>query len=111
MGLLSLIKKEKAELKPYFEKKRNPCPFYGFHILLGNLIDQDGNRCALITTSYSPCQMEVAKKTPEWNKCPFNTEENRNKLVNNLKNAQTFPKEFKHGIKFSDWAEYILKNK
>jgi len=50
------------------------CPFYGRHLaMIGAapfaLIDQKGNQCALITTSFSPCQREIAGQTIDWRLC------------------------------------------
>ena len=58
-------KGKETELKPVYEKERHNCPFYGFFLGLNNaLMDQNGNQCALITNSYSPCHMEIRAKTP-----------------------------------------------
>jgi len=51
------------------------CPFYGYGLfrLEGQypftLINQFGNRCALVTGSHSPCQMEIAGEPPDWRTC------------------------------------------
>lgn len=111
-----LFPSKKGEIKPYVEKQRYSCPFYGFYMGLGMLVDQEGNQCALITQSYSPCKMKTNNQTPSWKQCPFNTEENKKKLIKSLENVQIFPNEFQppnvkswQGIKFTDWADYILK--
>jgi hypothetical protein len=42
------------------------CRYYGKHqIRNGKLIDQMGNQCGAITTSYAPCRMEIAHKAPD----------------------------------------------
>jgi hypothetical protein len=33
------------------------------------LIPQHGNECALITTAYAPCRMEIAGDTPDLQRC------------------------------------------
>lgn len=40
-------------LKPFHDKERHLCPFYGFFLspIGGALLDQEGNQCALITGS------------------------------------------------------------
>lgn len=114
----NLLKGKEEALTPYFQKKRHPCPFYGFSGMFGTMIDQHGNQCALITGSYNPCQMEIQGQEPNWYKCPFNTEENRKKSEELIKNekGQVFPEEFHppaaqawEGISFKQWINYILK--
>lgn len=53
------------------------CKFYGCHAVLPMrlLIESRGNQCALITTAYAPCQMEVQGLVPDWSRCPLNTDE------------------------------------
>ncbi len=54
----------------------NTCPYYGFHRSdeARALVAQNGNQCAMITTSYSPCLMERDGAAPDWETCPhFNT--------------------------------------
>jgi hypothetical protein len=47
----------------------NGCRYYGkSHAVLeatGMLVSQNGNECALVFTSYSPCAMEIAGKQPD----------------------------------------------
>lgn len=58
------------------------CPFYDASLFHGQLIhmsrvqvDLTGNRCALITSSHSPCWMEVGESRPaDWAQCPRNPE-------------------------------------
>ena len=52
------------------------CPFYGRHTVLRGaafpiLIAQQGNQCAVITTAYSPCRMEIDGQEPDWRTCPL----------------------------------------
>lgn len=59
------------------------CPFYGFayysSLTVGSpfpvrpfvLLPTHGNQCALVVTSHSPCQMEIAGETPDWLLCPL----------------------------------------
>jgi hypothetical protein len=61
------------------------CPFYGRSLIVQPealrtvqtnmppfiLLDMLGNRCALIVTSHSPCQMELAGRQPDWKTCPL----------------------------------------
>lgn len=55
------------------------CPFYGFCYIktTGTFIDSQGNQCALVTDSYSPCKMEVEGREVCWNDCEFSNKENR----------------------------------
>jgi hypothetical protein len=46
------------------------CPFYGrsgarFPILL----QSGGNQCALLVHSFSPCEMEMIGRAPDWKEC------------------------------------------
>jgi len=52
------------------------CPFYGKCAIpmLQRVVSQNGNQCALIMESFSPCRMEVhGGKTPDWDRCSLNT--------------------------------------
>ena len=53
------------------------CPFYG-RVLIAlppggylpfRLLPQHGNQCALITSSFSPCQREQALEAVDWRTC------------------------------------------
>lgn len=50
------------------------CPFYGKHAvpLMRVLIEQGGNQCALVTSSYSPCRVEMAGGVPDLEQCELN---------------------------------------
>ena len=102
-------------LTPVMDKKRPSCPFYGFYMAPGVLLDSEGNQCALIINSYSPCQMEMLARNPDWKKCPHNNIENKKKLEY-LSGFSVFPKEFWpegktswDGMPFEDWQEYVTK--
>lgn len=105
--------------KPYIRKERYPCPFYGFYgdNIIEIMVEQGGNKCALITPSHSPCRMEIDKKTPDWNKCPINPEESGGKpLIDSTNNIKVFPKEFHPqnkrswgGMDFKDWMNYVME--
>src|SRR3989344_547465 len=117
--MLSLFtRKRYEELKPVSSKERYRCPFYGFHMARGMLMDQSGNRSALITNSYSPCRMEIRIQTPDWSECPFNNEENRAALEKIADYLTIFPDEFYpeetkswKGMTFRGWQNYIMKRK
>tara|TARA_Y100000034_G_C6888479_1_gene408324 strand:+ start:1185 stop:1526 length:342 start_codon:yes stop_codon:yes gene_type:complete len=97
------------------------CPFYGFSNLPQNtLIYSGGNQCALITNSFSPCQMEMRKETPDWTKCNFNqddaeTRSGLEKIFNNVnvwltehhpegtKGTETLP--------FKQWYDEVMQGK
>ena len=58
------------------------CPFYGAALFVSRepepmavSFPTMGNQCALITSSHSPCWMEVAENAaPDWAECPRNPE-------------------------------------
>lgn len=54
------------------------CPFYGHALFLSHaarsdppfiLFPQNGNQCGMITTSHTPCRMEMEGDVPEWTTC------------------------------------------
>ena len=101
-------------LKPYSEKDRPACPFYGFNAMMGILIDQNGNQCALITDSYSPCRMEMNSETPEWENCPANNPKITSGLEAAMDKMRVFPDEFRpsnpngwEGITLREWINYL----
>lgn len=105
-------------LKPFHDKERHPCPFYGFYLspIGGALLDQEGNQCALIKGSYSPCQMEMQKQTPDWNECSYNCEKNKSNIRTISRKYRAFPKEFWPdeesswaGIPFKRWMRYVMR--
>lgn len=112
---------DKPSLKPYFEKQRPPCPFYGFGYVFNGILDTKGNQCALIKESHTPCQMEVQQQEPNWYKCSMNnldtlSKEELKSLKEKYKNVRVFPLEFQppdakpwKGISLADWMKYILK--
>ena len=113
---LFFMKNHKEVLKPYTEKERYPCPFYGFNGMFDVMIDSKGNQCALITDSHSPCQMEMQKQRPDWSKCSANTTEITPKLEEVMEKMQVFPDEFRpgdvehwKGISLKDWMDYVLR--
>jgi hypothetical protein len=119
---LAFWKKKSQEIKPYFEKERYPCPFYGFFGGLGIMMDQEGNQCALIRDSYSPCPLKMNDDIPDYKKC--SPEEYEKYIQDNSdtglrklsENVRVFPKEFHppevrewEGISLRQWMDYILK--
>lgn len=60
---------------------RKYCPLYGryFSPRFG-LVPQNGNRCPLITNSYSPCQREIQGEVPDLEKCSLNNPKNRKRI-------------------------------
>lgn len=115
MGFISLFKKkEEVKLEPLTPKQRPACPFYGFFMGM----DQEGNQCALIYDSYSPCPVEMKGQTPDWSKCPFNNEENKKALEEIADQSKVYPKEFRpkdinswDGISLRAWMKYVMKEK
>ena len=100
------------------DKSRPRCPFYGFHYAMGALIDSNGNQCAMIVDSYSPCQMERNGEEIDWNNCKLNNERTEARLQGSLEEASVFPKELKpegvstwSGIPFGEWYAGIIQRK
>ncbi len=121
MIMINLFKKE-GNAKPYFQKERHPCPFYGFHLQHDTdiMIDQNGNQCAIVIISYCPCQMEEKGKEPNWYKCSFNNLEISDKFKEKFEifsqKIKVFLEEFHHpnswnweGISLEQWISHILK--
>lgn len=53
------------------------CAFHGRHLAFDRIfISQGGNQCALITSTFSPCAMEIAGDRPYWRACGRNPEVN-----------------------------------
>lgn len=108
------LKRKGKEIKPYTEVERYPCPFRGFHEVLGMMLDSGGNHCALKTEPYDPCQMEMAGTKPIWTECVRNTKQNRKKIEGDLEKVRVFPREFRppkikswKGISLMSWVKYI----
>ena len=118
-----LIKSKGKLPAPYLEVERHPCPFYGFNGMFrfGDMMDSEGNQCALITDSYSPCQMEMDGDEPNWNLCPIKQATPKKYLrrfEESAKRKRAFPREFNppeqsswKGIPLSDWMDYVLDRK
>jgi hypothetical protein len=56
------------------------CPFYGCSCFTSStpqrtypfvLMATNGNQCGLVTTSHSPCHMEVNQLPVDWRECPL----------------------------------------
>lgn len=115
MPLLSFFKRSPERplgpLKPISPEPRYRCPFYGFSLFNSMMMDQRGNRCALIIKSHSPCQMEIKKEIPDWDKCPCNVGDR--KTMEKIKESfRVIPHEFRFlgnkGISFQEWRDYIM---
>ena len=114
MAMAIASRKPAPGLKPVFTKQRHKCPFYGFHFAMGLFMDSQGNQCAMMNDSYSPCRMEIAAKTPAWEQCPLNNR-GRRAIVQAMGDCQIFPDEFHpkgksswKGIKFKAWQDYVM---
>ena len=91
-------------------RPRNRCPFYGFYMGPNVLLDQEGNQCALISTSYAPCYMDLQEESPNWDKCRLNGGKAK-ALLEKLVSVKVFAKEFEEPLSFSDWKEYVMSPK
>lgn len=107
------------EIQIYETKnQRTKCPFYGFAYAMGVLMDSKGNQCALITSSYSPCRMEISGQEICWSDCGFNKEKHTSTIENILDSATIFPDELMpkgasswKGIPLRKWYEHIVNGK
>jgi hypothetical protein len=90
---------------PAAKAERPDCPFYGFLLSNGILIDTGGNQCSWMSEGY-PCKMENQGNKPEWKECIFNNPDNRKALKEYL-STQIFPHEF--SPKEGEWGGITLK--
>ena len=99
--------------------KDTRCPFYGMtRIRLGNaLIDQNGNACALITSSFSPCVMEMAHQKPDFNSCEFSQGDHSRAVISRILDTyRVFPdksrshdnKASQEGIPARTWFKQVM---
>lgn len=106
------------EMTPTYEQERTKCPFYGFFLAPGPMfMDSEGNQCALNIDSFGPCQLEFNGEPPNWEKCSFNTAENKKTIEELIATARIGPQEFWpkgksswNGIPFKDWYKHIARN-
>jgi len=116
--LRRVFRRKEQSLEPVYHRDRHRCPFYGFFgaPAQGVFLDQGGNQCALLTTSYSPCRMEMRGEIPNWDGCPFNIEEDSKKFLRELADSfRVFPDEFRpegvkswEGISFRTWYYHVM---
>lgn len=95
----------------YVSRGRPQCPFYGFNGMFGKLIESGGNECGLTTRSYSPCRMEIARETPNWRECPFNTEDMNDRIESGMMDMKVLPRELRGSgrrISLLDWARHVM---
>lgn len=97
------------------EEQRERCPFYGFSGFSGILMDTEGNQCALVTGSHSPCYMEFQGQKPDWDECRYHTDKLIQSLKASAESIRVFPKEFIpegahswEGISLSDWYQHVM---
>lgn len=59
-------------------KPSHNCPFYGRHLVWWGevlslpamtLLDSQGNQCAIVFGSLSPCYLELENKPVDWREC------------------------------------------
>jgi len=115
------------ELDLYGITAKRPCPFYGFDLLhnIDNnpgkypikkiLKDNGGSWCALTSlikeNSYFPLCL---KGEVNWDTCPFNSPENREKLEKHLNEIAVFPKILEtvngdswNGLPLGVWMKHV----
>ena len=77
-------------IRPEQKLQKHRCPHYGFNGMIPKMyISSGGNQCGLITNSHSPCQMEMNKQTPYWNKCLLKKQTTKERLEE-IANSQVF---------------------
>lgn len=106
---------EREEMR---EKPRPRCPFYGMSLVMGTLMDTEGNQCAwhmACRGTHSPCHMEMDKKEPDWDKCQYGTAETNVKFAGAMANGRAFPIKFRprgapswDGISMAAWFEHVM---
>lgn len=99
---------------------RKQCPFYGMShpIMVGHLLDSEGNQCALITSSHSPCKMEMAGQAPDWDKCGFlNHDGNSSGVAALVQKGTAYPNELcpipegggeRAGMPIKEWFPHVM---
>jgi hypothetical protein len=110
INLFGTIRPETIK-RPLNPKPRFPCPFYGF-VTFTIFADQNGNQCPLMEYT---CQMEHCPSGPDWIKCSFNCEANKETIKNILNGYRIAPNEFWpkncsswDGIPFKVWMDYVM---
>jgi hypothetical protein len=105
----------KAEMKPFYERERPPCPFYSFSYQGIIFMDSEGNQCGMNQKTIGPCYMELQGQKPSWTKCSLNRGPFGEKDLKAAEKIKVFPKEFYPpnlngwgGISMRDWLEHIL---
>lgn len=96
---------------------RPKCPFYGFSIAAGMMVDESTDTCALACVGKNtPCIMEKNGQSPNWNTCRVNMSDNRLAIAYILDATRTFPREFRppggkhwHGIKTRRWFNLVME--
>lgn len=115
LGLFKKSSKESVDLSRVISlRPRHKCPFYGFFCAksAAAFLDQRGNQCALRVTSYTPCEMEFHKETPDWSKCPLNAEKDREIIEEMMDSYKIFPDEFgSAGLSLREWSAYVMNDK
>ncbi len=102
-------------LVSYTPVKRGGCPFYGFHLNPDFKVFtwSGGNQCALIHTSFHPCDVELQGQVPNWRVCPYSTDPLTERLLERFRveEFRFFPRgdshigvfTFERGISFEEW--------
>ncbi|MDD5606197.1 MAG: hypothetical protein PHR51_02670 [Patescibacteria group bacterium] len=79
------------------------------------MLHSGGNQCAIITGSYSPCQMEVAGEMPNWDECPFQRQRGP-ELLARVKEFRVHPGDShpnvqcsEDGMSFEEWFEAVME--
>ena len=100
-------------------ENRYQCPFYGFYLSqIRTLVNQNGNQCALITDSFSPCGMEMRHEQVNWQECPLNNPRTQHVVyemrvfdgrvqLSNTRPGGPFP----DNIPFDRWYELTVNGK
>ncbi len=101
------------ELSSYTPQEKSDCPFHGFKVVAGSMVEIGGNRCALKEPG-NLCQKDIMGNLSSWVGCSLNTKITKSIIEINSEKIKVFSKEFFppeaeswKGISLGVWMEYI----
>jgi hypothetical protein len=124
--LSSLVRRASKKLQPIMPnepKPRHACPFYGFSGfgafgIGAPMMDSQGNQCALVVDSHSPCAMLIRGDTPDWFLCERNSAIDpveAEDIAHTLSTLRFAPDEFWpkgqsswQGLSWAEWFDYVI---
>jgi len=97
----------------YTQQEKPDCPFHGFKVVAGSMVEFGGSRCALKEPG-GLCQRDMMGNPSNWVGCSLNTRITRSLIEINSEKIKVFSKkfypsgaEFWEGISLRRWVEYI----